>query len=74
MRFFRDEAFMEESGARREAERGTFDPTYLVYSVGQLVLLKLGPTTAPQGSKYSLRASTTRISGTARFRSGPIAS
>ena len=35
MRFFRDEAFMEEAGARREAERGTFDPTYLVYSAGQ---------------------------------------
>ncbi|MGH9198997.1 MAG: DUF885 domain-containing protein, partial [Acidimicrobiia bacterium] len=26
MRFFRDEAFMEEPSARREAERGTFDP------------------------------------------------
>ena len=41
VRFFRDECFMEESGARREAERGTFDPTYLVYSVGKLMLLKL---------------------------------
>jgi uncharacterized protein (DUF885 family) len=41
MRFFRDEAFLEESSARREAERGTFDPTYLVYSVGKLMLLKL---------------------------------
>jgi len=30
VRFFRDEAFMEENSARREAERGTFDPTYLV--------------------------------------------
>ena len=30
VRFFRDEAFLEESSARREAERGTFDPTYLV--------------------------------------------
>ena len=28
MRFFREEAFMEEASARREAERGTFDPTY----------------------------------------------
>ena len=27
MRFFRDEAFLEEATARREAERGTFDPT-----------------------------------------------
>ena len=26
MRFFRDEAFLEEATARREAERGTFDP------------------------------------------------
>src|SRR4029078_4336908 len=41
MRFFRDEAFLEESTARREAERGTFDPTYLVYSVGKMMLLKL---------------------------------
>jgi uncharacterized protein (DUF885 family) len=57
MRFFRDEAFMEESSARREAERGTFDPTYLVYSVGKLVLLKLrADYRAAQGSKYSLRA------------------
>jgi uncharacterized protein (DUF885 family) len=41
MRFFRDEAFLEEANARREAERGTFDPTYLVYSVGKMMLLKL---------------------------------
>ena len=41
VRFFREEAFMEEVSARREAERGTFDPTYLVYSVGKLMLMKL---------------------------------
>ena len=41
MRFFRDEAFMQEASARREAERGTFDPTYVVYSLGKLMLLKL---------------------------------
>jgi uncharacterized protein (DUF885 family) len=57
MRFFRDEAFMEESGARREAERGTFDPTYLVYSAGKLMLLKLrADSKAQQGGKFSLRA------------------
>lgn len=56
MRFFRDEAFMEETGARREAERGTFDPTYLVYSAGKLMLLKLrADYKAQQGSKFSLR-------------------
>ena len=54
MRFFRDEAFMEEAGARREAERGTFDPTYLVYSAGKLMILKLrADYKALQGSKYS---------------------
>lgn len=41
VRFFRDEAYLEESNARREAERGTFDPTYLVYTAGKLALLKL---------------------------------
>ena len=30
VRFFRDEAFLEEATARREAERGTFDPSYIV--------------------------------------------
>jgi hypothetical protein len=56
MRFFRDEAFLEEANARREAERGTFDPTYLVYSVGKLMLLKLRRDyKEQQGSKYSLR-------------------
>ena len=56
MRFFRDEAFMEEAGARREAERGAFDPTYLVYSAGKLMLLKLrADYKAQQGSRFSLR-------------------
>jgi uncharacterized protein (DUF885 family) len=57
MRFFRDEAFLEETTARREAERGTFDPTYLVYSLGKLMMLKLRRDyKEQQGGKYSLRA------------------
>ena len=57
VRFFRDEAFLEESSARREAERGTFDPTYLVYTAGKLALLKLREDwQAQQGGKPSLRA------------------
>jgi uncharacterized protein (DUF885 family) len=57
VRFFRDEAFLEESSARREAERGTFDPTYLVYTAGKLALLKLRDDwQAEQGGKPSLRA------------------
>ncbi len=56
MRFFRDEAFLEEATARREAERGAFDPTYLVYSVGKLAILKLRQDyEAQQAGKFSLR-------------------
>jgi uncharacterized protein (DUF885 family) len=57
VRFFRDEAFLEESHARREAERGTFDPTYLVYSAGKMMLLKLRHDWYEEkGGKPSLRA------------------
>ena len=57
MRFFRDEAFMEEGSARREAERGTFDPSCIVYSAGKLMLLKLrADYRAQQQGGYSLRA------------------
>jgi uncharacterized protein (DUF885 family) len=57
MRFFRDEAFLEEANARREAERGTFDPGYVVYSIGKLMMLKLRQDYKDQqGGKFSLRA------------------
>ena len=70
MRFFRDEAFLEEATARREAERGTFDPTYLVYSVGKLMMLKLrNDYKEQQGGKFSLRTfhDTVLGQGTAPF-------
>ena len=56
VRFFRDEAYLEEANARREAERGTFDPMYLVYSIGKLMMLKLRRDYKEQlGGKFSLR-------------------
>jgi uncharacterized protein (DUF885 family) len=70
VRFFREEAFMEEMSARREAERGTFDPTYLVYSVGKLMLLKLRQDVRQQeGKNFSLRNfhDTLLANGTAPF-------
>ena len=70
MRFFRDETFLEEPTARREAERGTFDPTYLVYSVGKLMLLKLRRDyKEQQGAKYSQRLFHDQLlgNGTATF-------
>ena len=57
VRFFRDEAYMEDASARREAERGTFDPAYVVYSIGKLMLLKLREEyRAQEGARFSLRA------------------
>ena len=70
VRFFRDEAFLEEGNARREAERGTFDPTYLVYSAGKLMLLKLRQDCKQrQGKAFSLRSfhDTLLANGTAPF-------
>jgi uncharacterized protein (DUF885 family) len=70
VRLFREEAYMEEASARREAERGTFDPTYLVYTVGKLMLLKLRQDyKQQQGKTFSLRGchDTLLGNGTAPF-------
>ena len=40
-RFFTDNAYMGELPARREALRGTFDPGYLNYTLGKLMIKKL---------------------------------
>lgn len=54
--FFQAHAYMEEHPARREALRGTFDPGYLNYTLGKLMLLKLRQDWRRQeGSTYSLR-------------------
>jgi uncharacterized protein (DUF885 family) len=70
VRMFQGEAYLEESSARREAERGTFDPTYLVYSIGKLMLLKLRRDyKQQQGKAFSLRTfhDTLLGNGTAPF-------
>ncbi|TAM83074.1 MAG: DUF885 domain-containing protein [Acidobacteria bacterium] len=38
---FQQEAYMETANAEREAMRGTFDPTYLAYTLGKLEIMKL---------------------------------
>lgn len=40
-RLFRDQAFSDPQTARQEAVRGTFDPGYLFYSAGRLMVRKL---------------------------------
>ena len=54
--FFQAHAYMEEHPARQEALRGTFDPGYLNYTLGKLMLLKLRQDWRRQeGSDYTLR-------------------
>jgi uncharacterized protein (DUF885 family) len=56
VRLFREDAFLEDTSARREAERGTFDPSYIVYSIGKLMVLKLREDyKAASGARYSLK-------------------
>lgn len=57
VRFFRDDAFLEDASARREAERGTFDPSYVLYSLGKLMVLKLRDDYKTMtGDRFSARA------------------
>ena len=55
-RFFIDNAFMEELPASKEAIRGTFDPMYLNYTLGKLMILKLREDYRQvKGDAYTLR-------------------
>ncbi len=54
--FFMENAFLEELPARKEAVRGTFDPMYLNYTLGKLMILKLREDYRKvKGAAYSLR-------------------
>ncbi len=55
-KFFMENAFMEEHPARKEAERGTFDPGYINYTLGKLQILDLREELkARQGDRFDLR-------------------
>ncbi|NIQ81255.1 MAG: DUF885 family protein, partial [Anaerolineae bacterium] len=54
---FMNDAFMEETPARAEAVRGTFDPQYLNYTLGKLMLLMLRQDyEAELGDAFDLKA------------------
>ena len=55
-RRFEEDAFLEGAGARSEARRATFDPTYGRYTWGKLEILKLrDEAQAAWGTRYSYR-------------------
>ncbi|MEE3014762.1 MAG: DUF885 domain-containing protein [Chloroflexota bacterium] len=55
-KFFMENAYLAELPARREALRGTFDPGYLNYTLGKLMILKLKSDYQKEnGSAYTLK-------------------
>jgi uncharacterized protein (DUF885 family) len=55
-KFFTDNCHYEEKPARSEAMRGTFDPGYLYYTLGKLMILQLREDwRAQEGANFSLR-------------------
>ena len=54
--FFVKEGYQTRANAERETKRGTSDPTYLVYTLGKLEILKLREDYKKmQGAKFTLR-------------------
>jgi uncharacterized protein (DUF885 family) len=54
-RFFEENCYYEHQPAYEEARRGTFDPQYLLYTLGKLEFLKLRSDCEKQeGDKFSL--------------------
>ncbi|HSD73329.1 MAG TPA: DUF885 domain-containing protein [Steroidobacteraceae bacterium] len=56
-RLFREEAYQDEGSARQQARRGTYDPAYLNYTMGKLMIRKLrADWTASRGGQTSWKA------------------
>jgi uncharacterized protein (DUF885 family) len=55
-KFFMENCYYEEKTAQQEAIRGTFDPGYLNYTLGKLMILKLRTDwQAQQGARFTLQ-------------------
>jgi len=56
LEFFVKEGYQVRPVAEKESKRGTSDPTYLVYTLGKMEIMKLREDyKAQKGAKYSLR-------------------
>jgi len=54
---FRDKCFQDEGNARQQAARGTYDPAYLNYTMGKLMIRKLRDDwTASRGGRTAWKA------------------
>ncbi len=56
-RMFRDQCFQDEGNARQQAARGTYDPAYLNYTLGKLLIRRLRDDwTATRGGRAGWKA------------------
>ena len=56
-KLFLDEAFLDPGNARQQALRGTYDPAYLNYTLGKLMVMKLrGDWVATRGERKAWKA------------------
>ena len=56
-RMFRELGYQDAANARQQAARGTFDPAYLNYTLGKLMIRKLREDwTTPRGGRQAWRA------------------
>lgn len=54
---FREECYQDEGNARQQAARGTYDPAYLNYTMGKLLIRKLrADWTASRGGRAAWKA------------------
>jgi len=54
---FRNQCFQDEGNARQQAARGTYDPAYLNYTMGKLLIRRLRDDwTATRGGRQSWKA------------------
>jgi hypothetical protein len=55
-RLFREDGFLDPGNARQQAARGTYDPAYLNYTMGKLMIRKLRDDwSAPRGGRQAWR-------------------
>lgn len=56
-KLFREQAYQDAGNARQQAARGTYDPAYLNYTLGKLMILKLREDwTEPRGGREAYKA------------------
>jgi hypothetical protein len=61
-KLFVDECYQDEGTARQQAARGTYDPAYLNYTMGKLMILKLrADWTATRGGRTAWKAFHDRV-------------